>query len=71
MVKEHGLLFPGQCMCVLRAESPPSPLLKAELGLSTETPLSSQGAFHLFYKTASHFNKTDFEDKFLLPGTQP
>lgn len=31
-------------MCVLRAEIPASPLLQAELGLSAETPLSSQSA---------------------------
>lgn len=58
-------------MCVLRAEIPKSPLLKAELGLSAEIPLSSQSAFHFFYKTASHFNKIDFEDKYLFPGIQP
>lgn len=46
-----------ECMCVLRAEIPTSPLLKVELGLSAETPLNSQSAFHLFCKTGSHCNK--------------
>lgn len=60
-----------ECMCVLRAEIPTSPLLKAELGLFAEIPLSSQNAFHLFYKTASHFNKIDFEDNTCSQGHNP